>query len=197
MMANAIRCPLWILAMAVGLLTLGIPRSSAGQCPIQLHEVSEETGIYFSPHRREQRSPVHRGNRDGRAGPVRLRRRRPDRHLLPERCAAAGHADTETPRNALYRNEGNWKFRDVTEQAGVGDTGFGLGVAVADYDSDGDPDIYVNNFGPNVLYHNNGDGTFSDVDCDRPVSRRATRWGPAPRFSTSTPMAISTCTSAN
>jgi len=67
------------------------------------------------------------------------------------------------PRNALYRNEGAWKFTDVTDEAGVGDTGFGLGVAVADYDNDGDPDVYVNNYGPNVLYRNNGDGTFTDV----------------------------------
>ena len=67
------------------------------------------------------------------------------------------------PTNALYRNEGDWNFTDVTAQAGVGDTGFGLGVAVADYDNDGWLDLYVNNYGPNVLYHNNGDGTFSDA----------------------------------
>jgi hypothetical protein len=67
------------------------------------------------------------------------------------------------PRNALYRNEGNWKFTDVTESAGVGDTGYGLGVCVGDYDNDGHPDLFVNNFGPNVLYRNHGDGTFTDV----------------------------------
>ncbi|MCL4202859.1 MAG: VCBS repeat-containing protein [Pirellulaceae bacterium] len=67
------------------------------------------------------------------------------------------------PRNALYRNEGGWRFCDVTDSAGVGDTGFGLGVTVADYNNDGFPDLFVNNFGPNVLYRNNGDGTFSDV----------------------------------
>jgi len=66
-------------------------------------------------------------------------------------------------RNALYRNDGNWRFTDVTSAAGVGDTGFGLGVAVADYDNDGDQDLYLNNHGPNVLYRNNGDGTFTDV----------------------------------
>jgi hypothetical protein len=67
------------------------------------------------------------------------------------------------PKNRLYRNEGNWKFTDVTETAGVGDTGYGLGVTVGDYDNDGDSDIYLNNYGPNVLYRNNGDGTFTDV----------------------------------
>jgi len=67
------------------------------------------------------------------------------------------------PKNALYRNEGNWKFTDVTEQARVGDTGYGLGVAAGDYDNDGDLDIYINNHGPNVLYRNNGNGTFTDV----------------------------------
>ncbi len=67
------------------------------------------------------------------------------------------------PKNALYRNEGNWKFTDVTEKAGIGDRGYGLGVAVGDYDNDGDPDIYLNNYGPNVLYRNNSDGTFTDV----------------------------------
>jgi hypothetical protein len=67
------------------------------------------------------------------------------------------------PKDALYRNEGDWHFRDVTEEAGVGDPGFGMGVAVGDCDNDGDPDLYVNNCGTNVLYRNNGDGTFTDV----------------------------------
>ena len=67
------------------------------------------------------------------------------------------------PRNHLYRNLGDFRFEDATDQAGVGDSGFGLGVAVADYDADGDQDIYVGNFGPNVMYRNNGDGTFTDV----------------------------------
>jgi len=69
----------------------------------------------------------------------------------------------EMPRNALYRNEGGWRFTDVTAASGLGDEGFGLGVAVGDYDGDGDPDVYVNNYGPNALYRNNGDGTFSNV----------------------------------
>jgi hypothetical protein len=65
--------------------------------------------------------------------------------------------------SALYRNVGNFRFVDVTEQAGVGSPGFGVGVTIADYDNDGFLDIYVSNFGPNVLYRNNGDGTFHNV----------------------------------
>ncbi|HID77551.1 MAG TPA: CRTAC1 family protein [Planctomycetaceae bacterium] len=74
-----------------------------------------------------------------------------------------GRKTDSVPANALYRNEGNWHFVDVTDQAGVGHTGYGLGVAAGDYDNDGDLDLYLNNFGPNVLYRNNGDGTFTDV----------------------------------
>ncbi len=76
------------------------------------------------------------------------------------------------PRNALYRNDGGWKFTDVTEQAGVGDTGYGLGVTIGDYDNDGDPDIVLNNYGLNVLYRNNGDGAFTDVTKQAGVAGR-------------------------
>ncbi len=74
-----------------------------------------------------------------------------------------GTATTDEPKNRLYRNVGGFRFEDVTEEAGVGDTGYGLGVTIGDYDNDGRPDIYVSNFGPNVLYRNQGNGTFSDV----------------------------------
>jgi hypothetical protein len=67
------------------------------------------------------------------------------------------------PRNSLWRNDGNWKFTEVTDRSGLGATNYSLGVATADYDNDGDQDVYISNFGPNRLYRNNGDGTFSDV----------------------------------
>ncbi len=72
------------------------------------------------------------------------------------------------PGNRLFRNElmetGKLSFTDVTEQAGVaGNGGYAMGVAVGDYDNDGHPDLYVTNYGRDILYHNNGDGTFSDV----------------------------------
>ncbi len=66
-------------------------------------------------------------------------------------------------RNALYRNNGNGTFTDVTDKAGVLGTGFGLGCVWGDYDNDGWPDLFVTQYGKNVLYHNNGDGTFTDV----------------------------------
>ena len=75
------------------------------------------------------------------------------------------------PRAALYRNNGDWTFTDVTDEAGVGNRGHGMGVVAGDYDNDGDQDLYVSNFGPNVLYRNNGDGTFTDVTAEAGVSR--------------------------
>ena len=66
-------------------------------------------------------------------------------------------------RNALYRNNRDGTFTDVTETAGVASGGYGQGVAVGDYDGDGFPDIYLTQYGKSVLYHNNGDGTFTDA----------------------------------
>ena len=66
--------------------------------------------------------------------------------------------------NRLFRNNGDGTFTDVTEQAGVGGNGvFSSGCSAADYDNDGHVDLYVLNYGRNILYHNNGDGTFMDV----------------------------------
>ena len=68
--------------------------------------------------------------------------------------------------NRLYRQNKDGSFTDVTEQAGLanaGDGNYGMGVTVGDYDNDGYPDLFVTSYGKNILYHNNGDGTFSDV----------------------------------
>ena len=68
--------------------------------------------------------------------------------------------------NRLYRQNRDGTFTDVTERAGLanaGDGNYGMGVAVGDYDNDGYPDLYVTSYGKNILYHNNGDGTFTDV----------------------------------
>jgi len=67
-------------------------------------------------------------------------------------------------RSALYHNNGDGTFTDVTEKAGVAGAGhYGQGVAVGDFDNDGYPDLYVTGYGSAILYHNNRDGTFTDV----------------------------------
>ena len=149
--------------LLAALFTTPLTHAAAPLAPIQLRDVTRQTGISF----------VHT---DGSSG----------RRYIVETVASGlalidfdGDGDEDIyflngaplpgtkmespPRNALYRNDGNWKFTDVTQPAGVGDTGYGLGVCTGDYDNDGDADIYINNFGPNVLYRNNGNGTFTDV----------------------------------
>jgi hypothetical protein len=66
-------------------------------------------------------------------------------------------------RNALYKNNRDGTFTDVTEKAGVGSGFYGMGVAVGDYDNDGLADMYVTQYERSILYHNNGNGTFTDV----------------------------------
>lgn len=65
--------------------------------------------------------------------------------------------------NRLFRNDGNGRFTDVTQQAGLVGTGYDNGIAVGDYDNDGYPDLFVAGVHGRTLYHNNGDGTFTDV----------------------------------
>jgi hypothetical protein len=66
-------------------------------------------------------------------------------------------------RNALYKNNRDGTFADVTLKAGVLGSAYGMGVAVGDYDRDGLPDLFVTQYPNSILYHNNGDGTFTDV----------------------------------
>jgi enediyne biosynthesis protein E4 len=149
----------YLLAALVSAMPL---RAEQVNCPIQLRDVTRETGITF----------IHTDGSSGQryivetvAGGLALFDYNGDGlndiYFLNGRPLPGNKAPPS--RNALYRNEGNWRFTDVTDQAGVGGTGYGLGVCIGDYDNDNDPDIYVNNFGPNVLYRNNGNGTFTDV----------------------------------
>jgi hypothetical protein len=88
------------------------------------------------------------------------------------------------PGNRLFRNmlsdTGRLAFVDMTERSGVGHDGYGMGVATGDYDNDGFVDLYVTNFGDNVLYHNNGDGTFADVT--RAAGVNDGRWSTSAAF---------------
>src|SRR5260370_8151107 len=67
----------------------------------------------------------------------------------------------KAPTNHLYHNNPHATFTDFTEKAGLAHTGWGQGVCVGDYDNDGYEDLFVTYYGKNVLYRNNGDGTFT------------------------------------
>lgn len=151
----------WSLLLAAG--QYGLAATAELPSPILLRDVTRETGIDFvhtdgGSGRRYIIETVSAGlalfDYDG-DGDV-------DIYFLNGAPLPGTQMDSP-PRNALYRNDGGWKFTEVTLEAGVGDTGYGLGVCVGDYNNDGYPDLYLNNSGPNVLYRNNGDGTFTDV----------------------------------
>lgn len=89
--------------------------------------------------------------------------------------------------NALYHNNKDGTFTDTTGQAGVGGEGAGknaykTGVAVGDYDNNGFLDLYVTSFGPNILYRNNGDGTFTDVTAAAGVAGGPAEWSTSTGF---------------
>lgn len=79
--------------------------------------------------------------------------------ILHVRFPPPGEGDTPAP-NRLFRQQPDGTFIDVTEAAGIGHEGYGQGVAIGDVDNDGDADVYVTNYGVDVFYRNNGDGTF-------------------------------------
>jgi enediyne biosynthesis protein E4 len=87
------------------------------------------------------------------------------------------HGKSPLPvRNALYRNLGNGRFEDVAAKAGVDHIDFyGMGVAVGDFDNDGFPDIYVTGFPESALFHNNGNGTFTNIT-EKAGVKNAGKW---------------------
>ncbi len=97
--------------------------------------------------------------------------------VLHIRFPPPGDAEAPAP-NRLFQQQPDGTFLDVTETAGIGHPGYGQGVAIGDVDNDGDADVYVTNYGPDALYINNGDGTFSQQQT-APENRE---WGTAATF---------------
>ena len=90
-----------------------------------------------------------------------------------------GRRFQNTPKEAvirLYRNMRNGAFEDVTERSGLGQSVWACGVTVGDYDNDGFDDIFISCWGRNLLFHNNGDGTFSDVTAKAGLSHNTARF---------------------
>ncbi len=83
-------------------------------------------------------------------------------------------------RDALYRNNGNGSFTEVTDTAGIANSMQGMGMIAGDYDNDGWPDLYITGFGASKLYHNNGNGTFTDVTRKAGVDNKL--WGTSAVF---------------
>ncbi|HEY7306442.1 MAG TPA: CRTAC1 family protein [Bryobacteraceae bacterium] len=96
---------------------------------------------------------------------------------LVNSAATKAYAAPHPLRSALYRSNRDGTFTEVTEKAGVAAEGlFGMGVAVGDYDNDGFEDLYVVGYDRSILYHNNGNGTFTDVTEKAGVANRH-KWG--------------------
>jgi enediyne biosynthesis protein E4 len=160
----------WSLAGMLLSVSMGLSSVEAASGPIQLTDVTRATGIDF----------VHT---DGSTG---------QRYIVETVSAGLATFDYDgdgwidilflngttlrgtnaavAPTLRLYRNLGNWQFVDVTRAAGLAVSCYALGVAIGDYDQDGQPDIFVNNFGTNVLFRNRGDGTFIDATAQAGVA---------------------------
>ena len=154
---------IFTLLSIIAILWYATPLHARADTGIQFVDVTQEAGIYWK-------------HTDGRSGQKYFMETLgsgaaffdydadgdPDLYFV-NGAPLPGYVPEETPANCLYRNNGDGTFTDVTEQAGVGDTGYGHGCAVGDYNNDGKLDLYVTNYGTNRLYRNNGDGTFTDV----------------------------------
>jgi enediyne biosynthesis protein E4 len=134
----------------------------AGRPTPQLEDITAKTGITFQ----HTSDPEKKYINESMSGGVILFDYDRDGWLdiyFPNAPSVAVMRKGEMSRSALYRNNHDGTFTDVSDKAGVAKPCFAMGGAVGDYDNDGWPDLYVTCMGGNVLYHNNGDGTFTNV----------------------------------
>lgn len=158
------RLQTWIALYSFVILLLECTNLCADNHEIQFVDVTAEAGIRFR-HVNGAKGDYHLPETIGSGGAFFDYDTDGDLDLYLVNSGNLTSADSEgTYTSILYRNNGNGTFMDVTDTAGVGNSGnYGMGAACGDYDNDGDPDLYVTNFGANVLYQNNADGTFTDV----------------------------------
>jgi enediyne biosynthesis protein E4 len=152
------------LLAALMVLLISLPVSSTGNqsATLRFTDITEQAGITF----KHVSTPEKRYIVESMSGGVALidydNDGFPDIYFVNALTVDMVKSKGKT-KSALYRNNGDGTFVDVTLKAGVGDIGWGVGAAIADYNNDGFDDIYVTCVGPNHLLKNNGDGTFSDV----------------------------------
>lgn len=132
---------------------------------IQFNEVAADTGIFFHhfPYERNSYIVEDMGagmawgdyDGDGDEDLFLVNFSAPFNNQRSETLSSSAHA--------LYQNQGDGTFIDISKEAGIDASSFGMGAAWGDFDNDGDLDLYVTNFGPNLLFQNNGDGTFTEI----------------------------------
>lgn len=155
----------------MAVLFVALAAEQPASCPIRFEEVSSQAGIQFTHSFGAEKlgsllESTGAGavwfdyNNDGLMDlyVVSGKPLGADMHPYPLR-----HLPQVAPHNHLFRNLGNGKFADVTEQAGVGGDLFSMAAIAADYDNDGNVDLLVTGYGHVILYRNKGDGTFEDV----------------------------------
>ncbi len=182
-MTRPIAC-LALLLLPAALIASSPPapifRETASDVGLHFEHVTGATGDHYMPEIMGAGAALFDYDNDGDL----------DVYLVQGRPLGAGKTllfpphESSKPGSRLFRNmlieSGALRFEDVTEKAGVGHDGYGMGAATGDYDNDGFLDLYVTNFGDNVLYHNNGDGTFSDVT--RTAGVAVGRWSTSASF---------------
>ena len=187
-----------VLAVGVAALGLIITGPTRGAAPPLFRDVAEESGLrfrhftgssgqYFMPEIMGAGAALLDYDGDGDLDVLLLQGTMLEASKTP-REARFPPAPGQPPGARLFRNDlargadgrPRLRFTDVTEKAGLRFLGYGMGVAVGDYDNDGHPDVYLTAFGPNALYHNNGDGTFTDVT--RTAGVDEPRWSTSATF---------------
>jgi enediyne biosynthesis protein E4 len=151
-----------LITLAVLPLLIPLKLGSATSIEVRFTDVTKQAGITF----RHVASPEKKYIVESMSGGVALFDYDNDGYLdifFVNSLTVDLVKSNQKTRSALYHNNGDGTFTDVTDKAGLADVGWGMGVAVGDYNNDGFDDLFVTCLGQNHLYRNNGNGTFTDI----------------------------------